>query len=80
MDWLKLMNFDVLATVEFGLDTFIIRHGSFKLSKFSLFTMAYGIKAVKRQYSLIPLTPVRQSKKSMVPAGMALETHSQEAL
>ena len=80
MDWLKLMNFDVLATVEFGLDTFKIRHGAFKFSKFSLFTMAYGIKAVKRQYSLIPLTPVRQGEQNMLPAGMAMESQSHQEI
>ncbi|MDD4914952.1 MAG: methyltransferase domain-containing protein [Methylococcales bacterium] len=78
LDWLKLMNFDVLATVEFGLDTFRIRHGSFKFNRFSLFTMAYGIKAVKRQYSLIPLTPVKQGEKNMAPVGMAMEAHEHQ--
>lgn len=76
LDWLKLMNFEVLATVEFGLDTFKINYGTFKFSSTSLFAMAYGVKAVKRQYSLIPLTPVPQSEKNMAPAGMVMETYS----
>jgi SAM-dependent methyltransferase len=78
LDWLKLMNFDVLASVEFGLDSFVIRNGSYKICRFSLFTMAYGVKAVKRQYSLIPLTPVRQSEKNMLPAGMSMEHQSHQ--
>lgn len=76
LDWLKLMNFEVLATVEFGLDTFKITYGKFALGTSSMFAMAYGLKAVKRQYSLIPLTPVLQSKKNMATAGAVLESIS----
>jgi len=80
LDWLKLMNFDLLATVEFGLDTFKINYGMFKCSSTSFFAMAYGIKAVKRQYSLIPLTPARQANTNIITAGMMLgtTTHKQE--
>lgn len=78
LDWLKLMNFEVLATVEFGLDTFKITYGVPKLCTSSLFSIAYAIKAVKRQYSLIPLTPVRQEQNSMVTAGIVLESLSYE--
>ncbi|MGZ4959361.1 MAG: class I SAM-dependent methyltransferase [Methylomonas sp.] len=73
LDWLKLMNYEVLTTVEFGVDTFKITYGISKFRMSSLFAMAYGVKAVKRQYSLIPLTPVRQGKKSMVRADAVLE-------
>jgi SAM-dependent methyltransferase len=73
LDWLKLMNFEVLSTVEFGVDTFKITYGTFKFSSAALFGIAYGVKAVKRQYSLIPLTPVRQENKAMIPAGIVME-------
>ncbi len=76
LDWLKLMNFEVLATAEFGLDSFKINHGGFKFSTTAFFSMTYGVKAVKRQYSLIPLTPVSQTDKNMVTAGVGLETRS----
>ncbi|WP_347987162.1 methyltransferase domain-containing protein [Methylomonas sp. AM2-LC] len=78
LDWLKLMNFEVTATVEFGLDTFKINYSSFKFNSMTLFGMAYGVKAVKRQYSLIPLTPVRQEQKNRVAAGIILESNSLE--
>jgi len=73
LDWLKLMNFEVLATVEFGVDTFKINYNNFKFSSKSLFGIAYGVKAVKRQYSLIPLTPANQTKQNMFTAGIAME-------
>ncbi len=73
MDWLKLMNFELLATVEFGLDTFKICYGGFKPTATTIFSMAYGLKAVKRHYSLIPLTPLRQTDKSMVTATILME-------
>lgn len=64
-DWLKLLNFEVLNTAEFGLDTFVIKQGGFTSIANSLFSMAYGVKAVKRQYSFIPLTPVTQGKSKL---------------
>lgn len=78
LDWLKLMNFEVLTTVEFGIDSFKILHDSCKSGKFPLFTMAYGIKAVKRQYSLIPLSPLKQTGPGMVPAGMTMQPHMRD--
>lgn len=64
-DWLKLLNFEVLNTAEFGLDSFVIKQGGFTSIAKSLFSMAYGVKAVKRQYSFIPLTPVTQGKSKL---------------
>jgi hypothetical protein len=72
MDWLKLMNFEVLATVEFGLDSFKSNYGSFEFSMSSWLAIAYGVKAVKRQYSLIPLEPVTESNKKIVTAGAVM--------
>lgn len=74
LDWLKLMNYEVLATVEFGIDTFKITYGVFKFGTSSMFAMAYGVKAVKRQYSLIPLTPVRQGKNNIARVDAVLES------
>ncbi|MDD2739577.1 MAG: methyltransferase domain-containing protein [Methylomonas lenta] len=69
-DWLKLLNFEVLNTAEFGLDAFVIKQGGFTSIANSLFSMAYGVKAVKRQYSLIPLTPVTQGKSKLATTTM----------
>ncbi|MGD0960720.1 MAG: methyltransferase domain-containing protein [Methylomonas sp.] len=74
LDWLKLLNFEVMATADFGLDTFKINYSAFKFRSFSLFGMAYGVKAVKRQYSLIPLSPALQDQKNIMPAGIVLES------
>ena len=76
VDWLKLMNFEILATVEFGMDTFKINHNGFKFSTTAFFSIAYGLKAVKRQYSLIPLSPVQQNETGIVTACVGLETLS----
>lgn len=73
-DWLKLLNFELLNTAEFGLDCFSINPGQFSPTS-ALFSMAYGFKAVKRQYSLIPLTPVKQSKTCLATAGAGLKTN-----
>ena len=73
LDWLKLLNFELLTTAEFGLDTFTISHGSFASVPRRLFSIAYGLKAVKRQYSIIPLTPATNNAK-LTTANVGLES------
>lgn len=75
LDWLKLLNFEVLTTVEFGLDRFTINHGKFASVAGAFFSIAYGLKAVKRQYSLIPLTPIKQTNANFATANAGLETN-----
>lgn len=74
MDWLKLMNFEVQNTVEFHLDTFTIRPGIFQLNGRSIFSIAYGVKAVKRRYRLIPVGETSTQRPRFVPASSGLET------
>lgn len=74
LDWLKLMNFELLTTAEFGLDSYTIAHGKFQFCLGSLFAMAYGVKAVKRQYTLIPLSVVQRRKANLATAGLSLES------
>jgi SAM-dependent methyltransferase len=75
LDWLKLLNFEVLMTAEFGIDRFSINHGKFASIPGAFFSMAYGLKAVKRQYSLIPLTPVKQTNSNFATANIGLESN-----
>ncbi|WAR44217.1 class I SAM-dependent methyltransferase [Methylomonas rapida] len=77
-DWLKLLNFELLTTAEFGLDTFTITQGQFASPRRGLFSMAYGLKAVKRQYSLIPLTPVTQTKTKLATANFGVEVRTHQ--
>jgi len=58
LDWLKLLNFEVIVSSEFGLDTVTSTHGKFITRSHSFTSTAYAVKAIKRRYSLIPLTPV----------------------
>jgi SAM-dependent methyltransferase len=74
-DWLKLLNFEVLHTAEFGLDAFTITNGDFASITKSIFSIGYGLKVVKRQYSLIPFEPVKQAKSQFVAANAGLETN-----
>ena len=59
LDWLKLLNFELKITTEFGLDSFKTTRGAFSLNQNTLLATAYAIKAVKRRYTIIPLTQVR---------------------
>ncbi len=72
-DWLKLMNFEVLNTAEFNLDTFTIRTGGFKMISRSFFSMAYAVKAVKRRYRLIPVGQVGTQRPRLAVANHSLE-------
>lgn len=74
LDWLKLLNYELLSTAEFGLDTFIVTNGRFASLKGRFFSIGYGLKALKRQYSLIPLTPVQEAKTKLVAASLGLKS------
>ncbi|WP_305908960.1 methyltransferase domain-containing protein [Methylomarinum sp. Ch1-1] len=76
-DWLKLMNFEMLNTVEFNLDTFTIRPGKFQFSGRSIFAMAYGVKAVKRRYRLIPVGETGKQRPRFAGVGNGLESNLQ---
>ena len=78
LDWLKLMNFEVLTTAQFGIDSYTITHGKFEFCFGSFFAMAYGVKAVKRQYTLIPLTATQRRKAKLAPASLGLESRLHE--
>lgn len=58
IDWLKLLNFQVKLSSEFNVNQIDSTHKKFAISKNPLLAMAYAVKAVKRRYTLIPLTPV----------------------
>lgn len=78
LDWLKLMNFEVLSTVEFNLDTFTMRTGSFQPSLRSMLSMAYGVKAVKRRYKLIPVGEARTRRPRFISAINGMKFSSTE--
>ncbi len=67
-DWLKLLNFEILSTTEFTIDSSFTTPDRFKFGKSTCFSMAYAVKAVKRQYTLIPLTPVKAKTSKLFTA------------
>ncbi len=71
LDWLKLLNFEVTTCSEFGLDSIHSTYGKSIGSRYSLFASAYAIKAIKRRYQLIPLTPVKNELPSLLLANTA---------
>ncbi len=69
LDWLKLLNFEVIMVSEFGLDTITSKHGKAVTGAASLTSTAYAVKAIKRRYNLIPLTPVQTAKSTLAVVG-----------
>ena len=59
LDWLKLLNFEVTMTADFNINSVVSRQGKFSTNPRALFSTAYAVKAIKRRYNLIPLTPVK---------------------
>jgi len=59
LDWLKLLNFEVTVSSEFNLDTVKSKQGRIATQSQCFFCTAYAIKAIKRRYNIIPLTPVK---------------------
>lgn len=68
IDWLKLLNFEVTTVSQFHLDTITTQHAKFAAPSFSLASSAYAVKALKRRYRLIPLTPVKSSSPQLAVA------------
>jgi len=63
IDWLKLLNFEVTVSSLFHLDSVESKHGKLIMPNYiSISSTAYAIKAIKRRYNLIPLTPVAVEK------------------
>jgi SAM-dependent methyltransferase len=59
LDWLKLLNFEVISLAQFNFDSVVSTHSKHICNLYSIFATAYAIKAIKRRYSIIPLTPVK---------------------
>jgi SAM-dependent methyltransferase len=66
LDWLKLLNFEVTLSTEFYFNSVVSTHGQFIAQRYSITNVAYAIKAIKRRYSIIPLTPVRDVNPRLV--------------
>jgi SAM-dependent methyltransferase len=66
LDWLKLLNFEVTVSSEFNLDSVSSKHGKFIAYGHSFFSTAYAIKAIKRRYNIIPLTPVKRESPRLI--------------
>lgn len=66
MDWLKLLNFEVTTSSSFYLDEVKTKHSKAINPSGSLSATSYAIKAIKRRYNLIPLTPVTQEMPRLV--------------
>jgi SAM-dependent methyltransferase len=75
IDWLMLLNFEVTTVSQFTLDSVKTTH--FKMANTApLSATAYGVKAIKRRYNLIPLTPVNNLNPRLALAGFAMTSPS----
>ena len=50
---------------KFNLDTVTSKQGKFINEGYSYFFTAYAIKAIKRRYNIIPLTPVKNANSRL---------------
>jgi SAM-dependent methyltransferase len=72
LDWLRLLNFDVISLAQFNFNSIESTHSKSPGHQYSLFATAYAIKAVKRRYCIIPLTPVKNLSPRLALANTPL--------
>jgi ubiquinone/menaquinone biosynthesis C-methylase UbiE len=77
LDWLKLLNFEVISLSQFNLNSVESTHSKNIGGLYSLLATAYAVKAVKRRYSVIPLTPVKNLSPRLALANTLLCRHNQ---
>jgi SAM-dependent methyltransferase len=77
LDWLKVLNFEVTASAEFGLDRVHNINGSLIGNRHSLCATAYAIKAIKRRYQFIPLSAVKNELPALLVANTANSAHTE---
>ena len=75
IDWLRLLRFETEASTEFYIKLATIQPHMFKSKYFSVFSLAYAVKAIKRQYTLVPLKPLWLAKPRF-GASSVVETSS----
>jgi len=66
VDWLKLLNFEITVSSQFYLDSVVSNYGKKSYRKHLFSGTSYAIKAVKRRYNLIPLTPIKSRNPGLV--------------
>jgi len=71
-DWLKLLNYEIMSTAEFTIDNRTVTLGQFKWCRNTFFSMAYAIRAIKRQFTLIPLTSPKVKRPRLTPLAPSL--------
>ncbi len=76
VDWLKLLNFEVEIVAGFRSDVLSTDISRSERNKHSLRVVAYAVKAIKRCYHVIPLTPVRVLRPRLALVG-AMESAAQ---
>jgi SAM-dependent methyltransferase len=78
IDWLKLLNFEVTLISQFNLDSIDTKHVKSLADTFSLSATAYAVKAIKRRYHLIPLTPVKNLRPRLALANYTISSLRQK--
>ncbi|MDP3334694.1 MAG: methyltransferase domain-containing protein [Methylococcaceae bacterium] len=74
LDWLKLLNFEVTTASGFYLNSVKSTQGKSIRKNCTISATAYGIRAVKRRYNLIPLTPIKAGKPRLAMANTITST------
>ena len=69
IDWLKLLNFEVEVAAGFNFDPTVSIAGGVEKNKNALMPIAYAVKAIKRRYTLIPLTPAKVQRPRLAVVG-----------
>ncbi|SJM91208.1 class I SAM-dependent methyltransferase [Crenothrix polyspora] len=75
LDWLKLLDFDVISLAQFNLNSVKSTYSQNINASLSFLATAYAVKAVKRRYGIIPMTPVKNRNFRLVMGSTVLCRH-----
>jgi SAM-dependent methyltransferase len=70
VDWLKLLNFEVEVAAGFNFKSLHAKAARNEKNKHSPWVVAYAVKAIKRRYNMIPLTPLSIKTSRFAIAGV----------
>lgn len=68
IDWLKLLNFEVEIVAGFNFSA-ATKSCNAEKNKHALMPISYAVRAIKRRYNLIPLTPVKFYRRQFAVVG-----------
>lgn len=80
LEWLRLLNLELKTSAEISISRITHKPTPFIFGKNTFLAVSYAVLAVKRQYTLIPLTPVKINHKQAANVSLGLKNLAKKDL